>query len=510
MRILSLLLSVILFTSCNNQKSKSILNTDSLPRQVIKINTTRDTVVRTANGALLEISKESFSGGNAEVILEVREAYSFEEIIQAGLTTQSNGQPLSSGGMIYINAVGENNIKITKSVKVSLPAEYFDERMKLYKGEEKEGSINWTDQQPIADVLPENMSGGKAIFQSQCATCHAFDKDLTGPALFGVENRGPWKDRNELIKFTHNPGGYIPFSEYTQCLTVQYGSQVMPSFPQLSSYELYAVYDYIKNEERKAGLSFSGDACADSCRRYDSVLTLIKQQNLKRQNLINDNDSLSDVDYKYSNNSAEGQDTTPGRDVVTMENNKAVYYKFSIEAFGWWNVDLLLKENDALKESTLTVRLQGQYKVHVDIYLAIPSLKIFAKGGRTNNEDEFAFDTKDGKIQLPESAKAYIFAMSEIEENILFDYKEFTISLRQQIPIEVKPSTKENVYALFRSFKFSQFSVKVEDSKNANEIRKANKEIKTYQSEAERFKPKNCDCFCQQLALPSGDSTYIQ
>jgi cytochrome c551/c552 len=87
---------------------------------------------------------------------------------------------------------------------------------------------------------------GKAIFSSQCQTCHALDKDITGPALRGVEERGPWTDRNNLVKWVHNPGGFIATTPYTQQLAAQFGGQVMPSFPQLSEAEIFAIFDYIK------------------------------------------------------------------------------------------------------------------------------------------------------------------------------------------------------------------------------------------------------------------------
>ncbi|MDQ3279263.1 MAG: c-type cytochrome [Bacteroidota bacterium] len=86
---------------------------------------------------------------------------------------------------------------------------------------------------------------GKAIFQANCATCHALDKQLTGPALRGVETRGPWTDRKELVKWVHNPGGYIPTNPYTQQLAAQYNGQIMPSFPQLSEAEIFSILDYI-------------------------------------------------------------------------------------------------------------------------------------------------------------------------------------------------------------------------------------------------------------------------
>jgi mono/diheme cytochrome c family protein len=87
---------------------------------------------------------------------------------------------------------------------------------------------------------------GKAIFQANCQTCHALDKVITGPALRGVEARGPWTDRKSLIKWVHNPGGFISTTPYTSQLATTFGGQIMPSFPQLGEGEINAIFDYIK------------------------------------------------------------------------------------------------------------------------------------------------------------------------------------------------------------------------------------------------------------------------
>ncbi len=106
---------------------------------------------------------------------------------------------------------------------------------------------------------------GKAIYQAQCATCHALDKQLTGPALRGVETRGPWTDRKELVKWIHNPGGYIPTNPYTQQLAATYNGQIMPSFPQLSEEEIFSILDYINTAPApgaQGGGGQSGDVTA--------------------------------------------------------------------------------------------------------------------------------------------------------------------------------------------------------------------------------------------------------
>ena len=56
---------------------------------------------------------------------------------------------------------------------------------------------------------------GAAIFQQNCASCHALNKDLTGPKLAGVEGRGPWSDRKKLYAWIHNPAKFMQTDPYT-------------------------------------------------------------------------------------------------------------------------------------------------------------------------------------------------------------------------------------------------------------------------------------------------------
>lgn len=87
---------------------------------------------------------------------------------------------------------------------------------------------------------------GQQIFAANCQSCHALDKVISGPALRGVTERGPWTDRANLHKWVHNPGAFIPTTPYTQDLQKTYG-QIMPSFPQLTDKDIDAIFDYIQN-----------------------------------------------------------------------------------------------------------------------------------------------------------------------------------------------------------------------------------------------------------------------
>lgn len=87
---------------------------------------------------------------------------------------------------------------------------------------------------------------GKNLFQSNCRSCHALDKNLTGPALANVESRGPWNDRKNLINWVKGSSAMINDYEYTRKLFEEYGKQTMPSLSHLSDKEIESIFDYLK------------------------------------------------------------------------------------------------------------------------------------------------------------------------------------------------------------------------------------------------------------------------
>ncbi|GAA4745312.1 c-type cytochrome [Flavisolibacter ginsenosidimutans] len=86
----------------------------------------------------------------------------------------------------------------------------------------------------------------KSLFYENCATCHALDKVMTGPALRGINERGPWIERKNLVKWVRNPAAMIPKLAYTRELAATFNGQVMPSFSQLTDKQIEDILDYIK------------------------------------------------------------------------------------------------------------------------------------------------------------------------------------------------------------------------------------------------------------------------
>ena len=93
------------------------------------------------------------------------------------------------------------------------------------------------------DISPE-AARGKTLFQSKCASCHSVFKDMTGPALQGFEERGPWSDRNKLYSWIRNPEAFMKSDPYTKALKSKYGA-MMSSFPNITNEEIDAIVAFL-------------------------------------------------------------------------------------------------------------------------------------------------------------------------------------------------------------------------------------------------------------------------
>ena len=100
--ILVAFVGMLLLIACNNKKGNSpAFNTSRIASQTFTIDITKDTTLLTKKGAVVKIPKGALTNeDNNSVELEIKEAYSIEDMLLAGLTTSSNGQALSSAYQI--------------------------------------------------------------------------------------------------------------------------------------------------------------------------------------------------------------------------------------------------------------------------------------------------------------------------------------------------------------------------------------------------------------------------
>ncbi len=93
---------------------------------------------------------------------------------------------------------------------------------------------------------------GQQLFQQNCASCHHPTKRLTGPALAGVETRGPWTDKANLHAWVKNPAGFAKTDKtgYADNLIKEYGTLMTP-FPTLSDADIDAIIEYVNKAGTK-------------------------------------------------------------------------------------------------------------------------------------------------------------------------------------------------------------------------------------------------------------------
>ncbi len=169
-------LIIILFFSCkNNKKVLPVLAPSNIASTNIFLNTDSSYTLKTPKGATIKIANNSFDvPKNTIVKIELKEAYTAEDILLGGLTTTSNGRLLQSGGIVYFNAsVKGSDVKIIKPINISVPTKSYNDSMQLFKGEIKEDSIiNWVNPVLLDSTAKINeLYAGKSLFKANCANC---------------------------------------------------------------------------------------------------------------------------------------------------------------------------------------------------------------------------------------------------------------------------------------------------------------------------------------------------
>jgi len=115
----------------------------------------------------------------------------------------------------------------------------------------------------LTTVITNKVSAqdGKSLFSQNCASCHAINKKLVGPALAGVEDR--WPDKTKLHSWIKNNAAFLKTGDpYANNLYNEYGKTAMNIFTQLSDKDIDAILGYISTTA-KAGSGTTTTAAGD-------------------------------------------------------------------------------------------------------------------------------------------------------------------------------------------------------------------------------------------------------
>ncbi len=494
------LLCCCLLLSCTEQ-GESLLqyfNTGNLPATYFTIDTSRDTLLTTARGAVIRIPQGAIKGKGTTVRLVVREAYNASEIMLAGLQTRSNGKLLSSGGMISIQAA-DNDAAIVKPVGVSMPSDNYEADMQLFRGEwDKDSMINWTDPQPLIPDQPliDRLARGKMVFNTNCSSCHHPTKDATGPPLVFLSER---RNKEWTLAFIRNSAALIASGDpLANCLYRQWNRTAMTAFPTLTNEELDDMFLYLDQVNKNLNPTDYPDIGKglDSCKAYLKARAELEERRDKQ--LADNGKEMEQVVLDTGVNNFKLPDN-----LVMPKTGNSVQYSFTITTFGWYNIDAFAMKLPGFEPASLKVTLTGPHTGHTNIWLIIPSAKVCVDGGLLKGEDKvYGFYTDDGQLSLPLGKQAYVLAFTEKDRQIFVGRTAFITAKNNELQLVPMLSGRENMEQMIRAMDLQDLSLTVDAAKNIDTLQAIEEQVKAI----EQLKPKGQRCDC----LPYDPDAYPQ
>jgi cytochrome c551/c552 len=93
---------------------------------------------------------------------------------------------------------------------------------------------------------------GKAIFTTRCASCHNINKNMTGPALAGIDER---RSMDWIVAFVKSSQGMVKKGDKEAVAVFEQFNKIpMPDHPDLSEANIHSIVEYVKLES-KAGVA---------------------------------------------------------------------------------------------------------------------------------------------------------------------------------------------------------------------------------------------------------------
>jgi hypothetical protein len=459
-------LFLLLLFACTREKKASFLSTDNIRTQLFQIDPTKETRINGARGAIFSIPAGAFAGTEA-VTIELKEVYAPIEILAAGLRTESNGELLESGGMFYINAKRDGKeLALKKEIKGSIPADYINESMKLFKGEvEEDGNVNWVDPVPLSNELDSNricIEAGKQLFQANCASCHAVFKKLTGPALVFTDQKYSREDYYKLIR---NPAAFAKENSYFYCEIKAYGGILMTGFPTLPEKDIDCIIDYINNEAKRRpdlvmpDTSFWG---SEGCKVKQSITEFPCGSDTAYIN-----EEFQEVVQNASLNFNGNPTTTTSPFDTTIVDTTFIpappirenRYNFNINTLGWYNIDVLMKNLQGITEVTIDVMTDFTDNNLVEMNLYFPEKKIQLDGNYNSTNNTFTFGADGNRIPLFIGDIAILFSIAKKDNQLFYDVHEFRIAASQSIKISLQETTQEKLNEAFEKINLDNINL---------------------------------------------------
>jgi len=105
----------------------------------------------------------------------------------------------------------------------------------------------------VAALADPPVEEGKAIFSARCASCHNITKDLTGPALKGIDER---RSMDWIVSFVKSSQSLVKAGDKDAVAVFEKFNKIpMPDHPDLTEENIKNVVEYIKSESSNTAVA---------------------------------------------------------------------------------------------------------------------------------------------------------------------------------------------------------------------------------------------------------------
>ena len=423
----------------------------AIENQTFKVQTNKDTLIRGEKGTVLLIPKNAFAGipEGAVIDFNLKEAYSFSDIIRENLNTMSGDKALQTGGMIYLEARYKGQeLALQVPIKVQFNSKESQlEGMQLFTGERNEGrnegrndvEINWI---PLSNrvVVKDTFSNPVTIF--------SVDDEIFIPFLVLNEKTKKVLTFNELC----DTSGCSPL-----LIMVNDTCNIRPNMP--NRCDALGIYAYVRPALREASVAqIHREAFDDIYRLYGvNDLATLKQQPaakyddlmVQRQFIVTGVETEAYLERLKKEDSLRliemGKDKALRLIEIEKERVRDSIYRgklnknplLVLDKLGWVNCDRFTKKDKVMQLSVLLPR-SDNYNVKVVLK---KTNQIIGPTELGKNLSKFQIGSNENVIVIAfalENGISY-FAIKDLK---MKDNQTFTPEFEAMTPLEIKKRLK--------------------------------------------------------------------
>jgi len=476
-----------------NTKSQKLFNQLRPESQKFQINADSDNIITGKNGTQVFVPKNSFINVDGLLItgkvdIELIEVLSVADFIKTNLQTVSNGRPLQSEGMLYIDAKsGGQQITLATDKKLQIELPNINKmgtasNIKIFSGSyDTLGNINWTENEKTENrLIPLPLD----LFDYKKWTSFGFIRVPKNQGYQATDNdeivdSTTFKNpslKNTFIatrefeeRFSHISSAESAIGHYTSyySTTVQKGRMIMDStiskiYLNNLDKELWycdsLAYAYMKTWEGKADFNSywyseveTYDLLNAFKKFYEQKLTTVLtfptdfdlSKNDAREKLIAKGFMETEIDEILGAYERQNKIVTARRNKVKAQNIST--NSFAVAKLGWINCDQFYDEPTA-KESTIIASVKNLENYEFAYLTLIINGRRIALNGTLGDNSNYTFTGKSQPYtRLPIGEKATIIGISYKDDKPYLGIKEIVISEKGNYEIDLKVSSTKDI-----------------------------------------------------------------